>query len=99
MFEVNNKDTRTTPTYFTPCSSVSIVNFEHVISGWDGWEKFKICGIHVTGICICQRNIYNAPNAKHSPRFFSSLPGRGMLLIPQVIKNGPTKRIFWKKFL
>ena len=22
-------------TYFTPCSSVSIVNFEHVIAGWD----------------------------------------------------------------
>ena len=21
-------------TYFTPCSSVSIVNFEHVIAGW-----------------------------------------------------------------
>ena len=33
MFKVNNKDTRTTP-YFTPCSSVSIVNFEHVIAGW-----------------------------------------------------------------
>ena len=42
MFKVNNKDTRTTPgivlvsllltlrTYFTPCSSVSIVNFEQV---------------------------------------------------------------------
>ena len=47
MFKVNNKGTRTTPmvsfcylycqlwTYFTPCSSVSIVNFEHVIAGWD----------------------------------------------------------------
>ena len=37
MFKVNNKDTRTTytrMTYFTPCSSVSIVNFEHVIAGW-----------------------------------------------------------------
>ena len=33
MFKVNNKDTRTTPC-FTPCSSVSIVNFEHVITGW-----------------------------------------------------------------
>ena len=32
MFKVNNKDTRTTPmTYFTPCYSVSVVNFEHVI--------------------------------------------------------------------
>ena len=46
MFQVNNKDTRTTPmtsfwclyckleTYFTPCPSVSIVNLEHVIAGW-----------------------------------------------------------------
>ena len=30
MFKVNNKDTRT---YFTPCSSVSIVNFEHLNAG------------------------------------------------------------------
>ena len=28
MFKVNNKDTK------TPCSSVSIVNCEHVIAGW-----------------------------------------------------------------
>ena len=32
MFKVNNKDTRT---YFTPCSNVCIVNFEHVIAGWE----------------------------------------------------------------
>ena len=33
MFKVNNKDTRATPiTYFTPCSSVSIVNFENAIA-------------------------------------------------------------------
>ena len=31
MLKVNNKDTRT---YFTPCSSVSIVNSEHIIAGW-----------------------------------------------------------------
>ena len=46
MFKVNNKDTRTTPwrrsgvfivnfQHFTPCSSVSIVNFEHVIADWE----------------------------------------------------------------
>ena len=37
MFKVNNKGTRTTElwTYFTPSSSVSIVNFEHVIAGWE----------------------------------------------------------------
>ena len=42
MFKVNNKDTRTTPLasfwylcYFTPFSTVSIVNFEQVNAGWD----------------------------------------------------------------
>ena len=46
MLKVNNKDTRTTLgvvlvsllltlNNFTPCSSVSIVNFEHVIADWE----------------------------------------------------------------
>ena len=48
MFEVNNKDTRTTPlanlsiiydgefiSYFTPCSTVSNVNFEQVNASWE----------------------------------------------------------------
>ena len=35
MLKVNNKDTRPTPTYFPPCSSVFIVNFEQVNAGWD----------------------------------------------------------------
>ena len=51
LSKVNNKDTRTTPmpsfwclycklsTYFTPCSNVSIVNFEQVNADW---ERFKI---------------------------------------------------------
>ena len=46
LLKVNKKDTRTTPmasfwclyswfwTYFTTCSRVSIVKFEHVITGW-----------------------------------------------------------------
>ena len=38
MFKVNNKDTRTTPS--TPCSSVSVNNFEHVIAGWGGAIQF-----------------------------------------------------------
>ena len=40
MFKVNNKDTKTTlmASYFTPCSSVSIVNFEHAIAGWEMME-------------------------------------------------------------
>ena len=37
MFKVNNKDTLTTliASYFTPCSIVSVVDFEHVIPGWE----------------------------------------------------------------
>ena len=34
MSKVNNEDFRMAPTYFTPSSSVSIVNFEPVIAGW-----------------------------------------------------------------
>ena len=36
MFKVNNKDKikLTKLTYFTPCSSVSIVNFEQVNADW-----------------------------------------------------------------
>ena len=40
MFKVNNKDTRTTPS--TPCSSVSVNNFEHVIAGWGGGGGYSI---------------------------------------------------------
>ena len=42
MFKVNNKDTRrqwrrsgVNFEHFTPCSSVSTVNFEYVIADWD----------------------------------------------------------------
>ena len=51
MFKVNNRNTRTRceicsklaikiperrqRPYFTPCSSVSIVNFQHVNAGWE----------------------------------------------------------------
>ena len=35
MFKVNSKDTRTTPmALFRPCSSFSVINFEHEIVGW-----------------------------------------------------------------
>ena len=37
MFKVNNKDTRT---YFTLRSSVSIVNFEHVIASLEKLEEY-----------------------------------------------------------
>ena len=56
LLKVNNRNTRTkyeicskttikTPerrwTYFTPSSSVSIVNFEHVIAGWSNRFAYK----------------------------------------------------------
>ena len=46
MFKVNNKDTRMTRmTYFTPCSRVSIINFEHVIAGCEIEKIFFFCYI------------------------------------------------------
>ena len=58
LLKVNNGSTRTRceicskltikipewPQYSTPCSSVSIVNFEHVIAGWEMmfWVEMKI---------------------------------------------------------
>ena len=57
MFKANNKNTRTrceiwskltikTPElrYFTPCSSVFIVNFEQVNAGWEDVNGFKSTG-------------------------------------------------------
>ena len=52
MFKVNNRDTRTTPwrhsnvfivnvTYFTSCSSVSIVTFEQVNAGWEVFMYYE----------------------------------------------------------
>ena len=41
MLKVNNRNTRTK--YFTPCSSASIVNFEHVIA--TGKECKKLISI------------------------------------------------------
>ena len=36
VFKVTNRNTRTTSlAYLTPCSGVSIVNFEHIIAAWD----------------------------------------------------------------
>ena len=73
MLKVNNKDTRTTPmaspwTYFTPCSSVSIVNFEHLIAGWvcaNKWKasalspffSFSFWGEDIWDLYVCQMGI------------------------------------------
>ena len=48
MFKVNDKDTKwQLLAYFTPCSSVSIVNFELVIVGWAGSEMSRSKSRHL----------------------------------------------------
>ena len=52
LLKVNNRSTRTRcevcpklpikTLYFTPCSSVSMINFEQVITGWDNSTTSKI---------------------------------------------------------
>ena len=41
MFKVKNKKV----IYFTPCSNICFVNFEHVIAGWDILHGFQRCYI------------------------------------------------------
>ena len=38
MFKVNNKEIR-----MTPCSSVSVINFEHIIAGWNSSDSGFFC--------------------------------------------------------
>ena len=42
--------------YFTPCSSVSIVNFEHVIVDWDVFIYFIVFHFSVTNDFITAAN-------------------------------------------
>ena len=66
MLKVNNRDTRTKcyihskltiktqeKRNFTPCSSVSIVNFEHVIASWDEW-KIQVFKNGPSTVCLSQ---------------------------------------------
>ena len=52
MIKVNNKDIRTTPTYFFIFSTVSVVNFEQVNAGWvrsSYLQIFQISGSYDIG--------------------------------------------------
>ena len=85
MFKVNNKETRTTSltsfwflycwhwTYLTPCSSASIVNFEHVNADW-GVTNFPTPN-HTYGSGSGWWNAINAFN----PHFKASLFPSGVL--------------------
>ena len=87
MFKVNNKDTRTTPlaswwclysylwTYFTPCSSVSIVNFEQVNDSWERQGLIAnpnkpmfsfLCQCFPTFCSICCKTLKNIKINKNS---------------------------------
>ena len=53
MFKVNNKDTiKTHWAYFTPCSRVSIVNFEQVNAGWVAFFILRIIELFISKVCI-----------------------------------------------
>ena len=71
-FTVNNKENRTTPitslwclhcslwTYFTPCSSVSIVTFEQLIAGWDWATLSDLLNLHYSKIPTVMSQIFSA---------------------------------------
>ena len=73
MFKVNNKDSRTKPiasfrclycllwSYFTPCSTVSIVNFEHVIADWTNSENKR------SGMTYFEKPLQNCDPKKIDP--------------------------------
>ena len=47
-------------TYFTPCSSVSVVNFDHVITGWEVCQAFppwNHCFLKAF-FCVCEDYIF-----------------------------------------
>ena len=42
-------------TYFTPCCSASIVNFEHVIAGWENFSEYlEMIGFPKLHLGACQ---------------------------------------------
>ena len=89
-FKDNNKDTRTTPlAYFTPCSSVSIVNFMRVNTGWVHIKN----EINIQNLFSCnaiERNdmmrelLYTDPR-KATTR--NSIPSKTLKLSPDISAN------------
>ena len=64
MFKVSNKDTEH---IFPPCSSVSTVNFEHVIADWDGAQKWEVYPLlprsPVSSVLNCEEEVLNLLSA------------------------------------
>ena len=53
---------------FTPCSSVSTVNFEHVITGWG--KRFAV----QTLLSLLESVTLSEPRARHHPNLHQSFP-------------------------
>ena len=96
IFKANNKDTKTMPmsllTYFTPGSSVSIVNFEQVNAGWVVYILMKIWLTLVYYFIRIVVNVFNIDRMKqlvcleNSFLVTSSFVNRASLFVYQ-IKN------------
>ena len=89
-FKDNNKDTRTTPlAYFTPCSSVSIVNFMQVNTGWVLIKN----EINIQNLFSCNsierndmmRELLNTDPRKATTR--NSIPSKTLKLSPDISAN------------
>ena len=89
-FKDNNKDTRTTPlAYFTPCSSVSIVNFMRVNTGWVLIKN----EINIQNLFSCNaierndmmRELLNTDPRKATTR--NSIPSKTLKLSPDISAN------------
>ena len=92
MFKVNNKDTRTTIfllwAYFTPCSSVSVVNFEHVAAEQDS-SLYRNSRAEMSEKNVVLKNFANFTGKRlcQSP-FFIKVAGPGTLF----------KKRLWQRF-
>ena len=105
MFKVNNKDTKTTPlvsfwclycwllTYFLPCSSVSIVNFEKVNAYWD--EVFRRC-LRLLVNVLYAFNLRSVPRGLLIFSTFSSLPSFFIVDLKQLFYDCHFLFFFWK---
>ena len=114
MFKVRNKDTRAMSlasfwllycylwTYFTPCSSVSIVNFEHVIAGWvycildllENYNAFQSNFIEITLRQGCSPvnllHIFRTPFHKNASGGLLLLKGIGDMIIVKLCNLAKT---------
>ena len=90
MIKVNNKDTRITSlasllTHFTPCSSVSIVKFEHAVAGWRSCLAWS--GDRVHGLFILDKIYSNARSCTEAGFQFSYIETEEERLVKQNGEN------------